>query len=237
MRVYRIKKSGRVVPSVTTALGAMISKPILMKWAVKETCNYLYEKLKEKPSWANREVWSMFTDAKKASDRIAKNSMYIGTEVHKLIEDFLLKGNNPNLRTKKDEVKNAFLAFFKWYKFYEPEVLGVEIPLFYDDEFGYAGTTDLIAKVDNIEMMLDFKTSNHIFLPDYALQLALYRFTDEAGVKDTACLRLDKVTAEYEYELFGSRYEDDRDAGLAMIKAYHLLNKDEIQNGKVYKEI
>ena len=237
MRVYRIKKSGRVVPSVTTALGSMLNKPILMKWAVKETCNYLYEKLKVKNDWSNREVWAMFTDAKKASDVIAKNSMIIGSEVHNLIENFLLKKQNPNLKTKKDEVRNSFLAFYKWYKKYEPKVLGVEVPLYYDDYFGYAGTTDLIAEINGIEMMLDFKTSNHIFLPDYALQLALYRFTDENGIKDTACLRLDKLTAEYEYQTFGSRYDNDRDAGLAMIKAFSIINKDEIQNGKIYKEI
>lgn len=109
-----------------------------------------------------------------------------GSCVHSLIEK-LLKGGT----VECDELYNgreitvdeyeAVISFKDWYEETQPEVVSVE-KSFFNEEDGYAGTVDLVCKIDGENWIVDFKTSSYIWM-SHKLQLSSYR----RGLKIANC--------------------------------------------------
>ena len=100
-----------------------------------------------------------------------------GTQVHEAIET-LLAGEelhwmddygNAKYNEKVWEMINKFVDFWQTYK---PELISTE-EFVYSDEYRYAGTADLVCKLDGETWLIDFKTSNSLH-KSYDLQLASY---------------------------------------------------------------
>lgn len=106
-----------------------------------------------------------------------------GTMIHAAIE-MLLKGETVNIDTKifntvtekereltVDEYA-ATMSFQDWFNEIKPEVLEIE-QVYFNEEHNYAGTLDLICKIDEVLYIVDFKSGQNIF-PNHEIQLNLY---------------------------------------------------------------
>lgn len=169
--VYK-RKDGTRVPGTTTILG-VLSKPALIHWA-----------------------WDLGTkgiDYKKERDQKAD----IGTMAHSMIMCHL---KNIKFDTKEyapvdvDKAENAFLKYLAWEKEHPFEVIAVEEP-FVNEEHGYGGTPDLIAKSNGDTILVDYKTGKGIY-PEMAYQLASYEKGVEHEITNCRILRIGREESE-----------------------------------------
>ena len=120
----------------------------------------------------------------KESLRIKNEAAQRGTEMHSLIENFLLGRSNLNLfeqeKEKSHPQKMADLIISEGLKNKLSEINGVECVVHYPEPKGFAGTSDLIGIWDNIPSVIDFKQKNSIMkesydsLQTYFIQLGAY---------------------------------------------------------------
>jgi hypothetical protein len=105
------------------------------------------------------------------------------------------------------EEYEAVLSFARWAKEVKPEFLQVEKTVFNFD-YKYAGTLDLMAKIDGKVWLIDLKTSKNIYL-SHRVQLSSYFHADGVKADKMAILQEDK------FPLFLSAYsfwsEDNAD--------------------------
>jgi len=111
------------------------------------------------------------------ADIIAAKAAAEGTQVHNAIESFL----DGNEITWLDEYGNAkysadvwkmILKFAEFWNNHKPELISKEYHLF-SDQYEYAGTADLVVKLNKKLWLIDIKTSNSLHT-SYDLQLAAY---------------------------------------------------------------
>ena len=107
-----------------------------------------------------------------------------GSKIHQAIED-LLKGKEVKMDEKflnKETLQEeeltvdeyeAIMSFVDWYNETNPEIVGTEQVVF-NDEYGYAGTVDLICRIGDQLYIIDFKTGQSIW-PEYELQISAYK--------------------------------------------------------------
>ena len=148
-RFYKTE-NGDYYPSVTTVLG-------------------FYPKNKFFESWLK--------DVGHNSDIIVRRASEEGTQVHDAIERFL-KGEeiiwvDENKRANYSlEVWKMILKFSDFWNTCKPELIASEIHLL-SHEHKYAGTCDLVVKIDDKVWLLDTKTSNSLHT-SHNLQLSAY---------------------------------------------------------------
>ena len=111
------------------------------------------------------------------SDIIARKAADEGTQVHNAIEAFL-EGKEIKWMDDKGhaiynlDVWRMILRFSDFWKTHNPELIASEIHLL-SHEHKYAGTCDLVVKLNNKIWLLDIKTSNSLHT-SYNLQLSAY---------------------------------------------------------------
>lgn len=160
-----------------------------------------------------------------ASNYIVQKSADEGTQVHEMIEQYLLGEKIKFLKNDIPQypinVWNMFQRFVEFWDTYKPELLKTEIHLF-SDELKVAGTCDLVCKIDGEIWIIDFKTSNQLNNA-YYLQTAIYRKCYEEcfniKVKNSAVLWLKSSKRKFnkekmwgkgwEISLSPRKYEDD----------------------------
>ena len=145
MAHQQYKLDGVVYPSVTEIL-SVVAKPGLVTWA--------------------NNIGLEGKSTKDESQRIAG----IGTEVHARIEQYFKEGIFEGATA---DVLPSLQLFNNWLQKHKIEPILIEEPLI-SPKLGYAGTIDLLAKVDDKLTLIDFKTSNRIY-KDYFAQLCAYK--------------------------------------------------------------
>jgi hypothetical protein len=209
-RFYTI--DGVRYPSVTTILQA-INKPALVPWAANQeraavmaAAGDLYQ------AWAAQAVRppmprSAFLSTLdvtlgpvRAHQRQLEAAGDIGSETHKLIEWMIRTrlgaeaGPEPIVSTA---AQLAFLEFDAWAASVRFKPILIERTV-HSVKHGFAGTTDLLARVDGVLMVVDFKTGKAIY-PEAQLQVAAYSVAMfEMGYRPQAALivRLPKVAGD-----------------------------------------
>lgn len=111
------------------------------------------------------------------SDIIAQKAAQEGTAVHKAIENLLLGKEivwveNDGFTNYSLDVWKMILRFKEFWTKYKPELIASEYHLF-SDNHKYAGTADLILKLNKEIWLIDIKTSNAIHT-SHELQLGAY---------------------------------------------------------------
>ena len=91
-----------------------------------------------------------------------------GTEVHKAIADYLLF-DDYDISPK---YASYLESFKKWQKDYDPQILYVEQKVTNGE---YAGTIDLICKIKDETIIVDYKTSNELHDKLVSIQLTAYQ--------------------------------------------------------------
>ena len=159
-RVYK-RKEGTFYPSVTTILQYMPKNKFFDNW---------------------------LKDVGHNADLIMRKAGKEGTQVHEAAEALVL-GEEIHWMDDYGKAKYSQLVWEMILKFYDfwtthkPELISTE-EFVYSDKFKYAGTADLLVKMDGEVWLLDIKTSNNLHR-SYNLQLAAYaKAIEEAkGIK------------------------------------------------------
>ena len=157
---YYQTPSGAIYPSITT---------ILQK-------TQTLEKQQSLQNWREQEI---------ASDYITQEAAIIGSETHKLIENYL-NGEEifEEFRLLSEAHFNNLLPFVNKIN----DIHGIELRL-YSDKMKLAGTSDCIAKYDGTLSVIDYKTKRsnqkEEWLTDYFIQATSYgiMFKELTGIK------------------------------------------------------
>lgn len=165
-------------PRVTTIVGCM-DKPKLKGWAARMATEYLGEVLEPGKPYSEAELAAFLEAAKGAYNVRSDKAKEKGTQAHEWIK-WHIYGTRPPLPSDPD-VLSAVNAFLEWTAshevvFLEPELsFAVQFlgPDKQPDGTGYKGTTDLLAWVDDLLSIVDYKASTGIYLETY-LQTAGY---------------------------------------------------------------
>lgn len=215
-RFYEI--DGELYPSVTHCLQA-IAKPALINWAanteraaVTEAAADLYEQWAASvvPPVMPRESYLATLHAKlgqvKAHQKTLAKAGDIGTAAHKLIEWTMRDAIGADAGPKPavdEKALWAFMAFEDWAKSVALKPVLIEQTV-YSKMHRFAGTMDLLARVDGVLTLVDFKTGKGIY-PEAYLQSAAYQVAlIEMGYVQPAAgliVRLPKVETDPHFEV------------------------------------
>ena len=159
-RVYK-RSEGVYYPSVTTILQYMPKNKFFESW---------------------------LKDVGHNADLIMRRAGKEGTQVHEAAEA-LVKGEEISWMDDYGNAKYSqivwemILKFYDFWKTHKPELISAE-DFVWSDEHKYAGTADLVVKMNGETWLLDLKTSNSIH-KSYDLQLASYAkaLEESKGIK------------------------------------------------------
>jgi len=211
-RFYDI--DGETYPSVTHILGC-IGKPALINWAanqertlVLDAAADLYLDVAGTPPMS-RPAYVATLQARcgkqKAHKKALEKAGDIGSQVHALIEWNLRRALKQTVGPEPrvvDDAQWAFMAFQDWAASVSLRPRFIEQTV-WSKTYGYAGTMDLLADVNGVLTLVDFKTGKAIYgeahLQNVAYQVAL----SEMGHSTPAgglIVRLPKVQTDPAFE-------------------------------------
>lgn len=150
------------IKRVTSNLGRYYEKDGVKYPSVTWICSYYP---KNEGFWK----WKLLT---KDSDQIFKDAGTKGTTIHKNIENLIR--NKPRLSDLTESNDNYTNQFIKWIKSLKnAEIIDIEKFVINKDD-KYAGTVDLIMKIDGQMYIVDIKTSKSLHIT-HELQLSAYK--------------------------------------------------------------
>lgn len=158
--------------SVTTILSDGLPKPALVQWAANMAASEAVENFDELRALPLVKALDRIRYAHRNRSRVA---MARGTEIHKYGEA-LLTGQEIAVPDQHRGPAEAYARFLDEWKI---EPIAVETPLA-NRQHRYAGTADAWVRIgvrDRASALLEVKTGGDLY-PDYALQLAAYRYAD-----------------------------------------------------------
>lgn len=181
-RGYRHPTTGQVVPSVTTVL-RMASSPSLTQWAVDQTAAYAVANIDELLSRTEEQGWGFLRwyhkrDPKKLEEGfdvrnyhlgVLNDAADLGTSIHEWIEADLNGTEYPDTTFESDRFWQMVEVWDAFKRDHTVEPVLTEVTVWHADK-GYAGTFDLLAKVDGVLTLLDIKSARSIW-PDHFMQL------------------------------------------------------------------
>lgn len=120
-----------------------------------------------------------------------------GSRVHKAIQDLIegkeiaIDAQYPSISDEEPrelsfEEYDAVISFARWYQEKKPELLSCEFNVWGD---GYAGTVDLLCRIEDQIYIVDFKTSAYIW-PSHELQISAYKHALELETPGLADIKL-----------------------------------------------
>jgi hypothetical protein len=158
----------RKLDGVTTIINAGLPKPALVNWAAKTVAEMA---VNEWDSLAQLPVGSRLAKLAKAPDAARNTAAVKGTRIHALA-DPIARGDEVQV---PDELAGHVESCVRFLNEWDPDVIAAETPV-YHEKYLYAGTLDLLARIDGETWLLDWKTSASGAYGDTAFQLAAYRY-------------------------------------------------------------
>ena len=149
----------------------------------------------------NQFFHSWLKDVGHNSDIIASKAAAEGTQVHNAIEAFLNGEqiewlDNYGVAKYSLDVWKMILKFADFWNTHKPELVATEYHLF-SDKHEYAGTNDIVCRLNGKLWLIDIKTSNSLHT-SYDLQLAAYakawNETHNEQIEETGILWLKAAT-------------------------------------------
>ena len=182
-RFYEVQ--GRLLPSVTHIL-QVLAKPALINWAASqervaclEAAADLYLDLSKTPPMSRVSFLATLDGRigkQKSHRRELEKAGEIGTQVHALIEWNLRQSLGQKVGPEPrvvDDAQWAFMAYQDWANGVNLKPLYIEQTVF-SLTHGYAGTMDLLAEVNGVPTLVDFKTGKAVYAEAH-LQNVAYR--------------------------------------------------------------
>lgn len=162
------KLDGRPVKGVTTLLNKGLPKPALTPWAARTVAEYVADNPDQVESLRTMGRRPMVDALKGVPWQSRDEAAVRGTEVHHLAER-LVHGEQVDV---PEHVAGHVEGYVKWLDEWQPEPVWTERPVA-SRKWWYAGTFDLIAKIDGAMWLCDVKTAKGVY-GDNALQIAAY---------------------------------------------------------------
>lgn len=165
----RLDANGKpvVVPGVTTVL-KVLEKPALNQWYADQVAARAVTSL---DYLASVDEADGYKSIRFAGSYMLKHYADIGTNVHEWVESYIREDFDlPELLT--DEAVQCVDRFLEWVEQVKPEFLGSELTV-YHPELGYAGTLDILARIDGVVYIIDIKTGRGIYDESWMQQYAL----------------------------------------------------------------
>lgn len=174
--------------SVTTIL-KVLAAPGLEYWQREEVSKAFVSIAKSLPQRIEEdgvdEVVRWGINAPFRKPRGERSAAQLGTDFHAIAEHVAVYGTYPEY---DEELRPYVEQLDAWLQRAQPEFLAAEMPV-YHTQFGYAGTSDGIMKLQDSRFIFDWKTSKASVTkggklrgayPEGALQLAAYRYAEYA---------------------------------------------------------
>lgn len=193
-------------PSVSAILGMLDDGKSggLMGWAKKvaidNMANALKTKLNQNIQITEEIINWLSQEAKKEPERQKDLAADIGSQCHNAIDDLINKKEDYEKHLVKEQSKNAFQNFLKWFNIEGYEFISGDMQVV-SVKYGFGGRLDALAKRDKDIILLDWKTSNSI-KTSYAYQVGGYAIAlqETYGIKPKKAfiVRFSKDTDEVE---------------------------------------
>ena len=204
LRHYSIDGSTSKLPSVTTVIG----------------------QTKAKRDADALEAWKKRVGADEA-ERIRKESANRGTAMHKYLEDLIRGQRSMDLTTTgKDAQRMAEIIVERGLNRCS-DIYGVEATLYYPGL--YAGSCDLIGKIDDKLSIIDFKQTNkpkqREWIGDYFIQMAAYGMAHDAvyntAIEQGVILMCSKDGYFQEFVIEGKEFREAKHDFLRRLNIYY----------------
>ena len=204
LRHYSIDGSTSKLPSVTTVIG----------------------QTKAKREADALEAWKKRVGADEA-ERIRKESANRGTAMHKYLEDLIRGQRSMDLTTTgKDAQRMAEIIVDRGLNRCS-DIYGVEATLYYPGL--YAGSCDLIGKIDDKLSIIDFKQTNkpkqREWIGDYFIQMAAYGMAHDAvyntAIEQGVILMCSKDGYFQEFVIEGKEFREAKHDFLRRLNIYY----------------
>lgn len=160
----------RAVPSVTWIAGHWPKGIHFYKWLAEQ-------------GWSEAEAIKQAAGDKGSKVHEAISTIFRGEEVRidsKFVNRSKSTEDAPFLEELNFEEVECIISFLDWRKSltsFEPITWDITV---FSEQYGYAGSVDLIARIDGQLYIIDFKTSQYVW-DEYELQVSAYRKTVENG--------------------------------------------------------
>jgi len=212
----------RELPSVTTIL-QVISKPALTAWSAKveremvtSASADLYEDIHGTPRMSRSAYLITLRNRlglQKAHVKELAKASDIGSQAHALIEwtmrTQLMQKCGPSPRIT-DAAQWAFMAWEDWRKTVNLKPVCIEQVVF-SENYGYAGTLDLLAEVEGVLTVVDWKTGKAVYSEAHLQNAAYRQAIREMGhgdPKQGLIVRLPKVETDPNFEVVAAKPEN-----------------------------
>jgi len=158
------------VPGVTTVVGMGGDPGGLVQWSVDQVAAYAVANVDSLLSRTQEQGWGFlrFYHKRKpdltdpllnAHSGVLNDLAELGTNVHEYVEWDLLGQNGFPPPIDSVQMQQMVDAYYTWKFQHDIEVVAVELTVYGD---GYAGTLDLILRIDGVLYLLDIKTSRNV---------------------------------------------------------------------------
>jgi len=195
------------------------SKPPL-SWPPRLMGEYIYSHL----GVILRSPWKLPEIIEKAKwyySEYSKQAMAVGSDVHSMIERFLLGKPCATIPHEFEESLPAFTAFVEWYKQNDVVPLIVEEKV-YNHKHRWAGTCDFWGLLNGKLYVIDWKSSMYEH-PWHRVQTAAYRSMMPEGTVGNAILHVDKKSGEYKFKDYSKTYKRDlRTFNYTVLRFYNM---------------
>lgn len=176
---HRYKLHGKWIPGVTTLIKGGLPAPALMYWSARTVAEWVADNeaaLEQMRTQMGR--GPLVAALKEVPWQKRDEASAKGTEVHALGEK-LAHGEEVDV---PEHIAGYVAGYVRWLDAAQPEVLHTECRV-YSEQWWYAGTFDLLARLYGQTWLLDLKTSRGIY-GEAALQLAAYSHAEQLVVGD-----------------------------------------------------
>jgi len=224
---YIRRDTGKVLTSVTGALGIIASADILMAWATKLAKNHLIEIIESGGMVLVDDVYKACGLYRAKRDEAGD----IGTAVHAMIESYIkskLEKKPFKFGNVPEKVGYGFIAFKEWVEKNKVKFEATE-QIVYSLKYNYVGTLDIRAVVNGKRTLIDIKTSNYLS-DTMPWQTSAYLEADreESGREydDRMILHIKKDTGDFEAVHLGmENHKKDFKAFVGVLAAKNRLKE------------
>jgi len=220
---------GNTVNSVTKFTGVIDKSQPLIFWAVGLMKTFLLTLV----DTGTEITAALINDAAKQHQIKKKEAGDIGTAIHDLVSKWIKK---EKYEIPEDEkIRNGFNAFLEFQRQHKIKWLASEEIVGYmqGKDILYAGILDAIGIMAKKLVLFDFKSSNSIDYPEYALQCAAYMLAWEQmhrkKIKDRVLIRFGKSDGSFEYRHLVN-HDRDKNGFLACVQLKNII--DSITNDR-----
>lgn len=174
---YKIPTEKTYLISATAMTGILDKSTFLLPWALGCAKSHLLTYLEGKEKLTPEELYPIIDEAISESSRKKEEAGDVGSQIHDWCEMFAqskIDGTEePAITEDMDErVLNGISGFLDFYNSHDVKFLESE-RLTYSMIHGWCGITDLVAIVDGVKTVLDYKTGKYIYDEQY-FQLGQY---------------------------------------------------------------